>query len=271
MPGLAAQPLRPGGITTEPPALPPEPEPAVPPLVPPAPVAPAAPVGAATHALFEQIWPAVHTMPQLPQLAGSLTVFTQAFEHALVPVGQLEVHMPAPHNGAVESQTLPHAPQFMGFEVRSVQTLLHLVAHCAVPPAVPFDPPAPGELPLPLAPLGPPVGVPAEQLTARIAEEARVSEAPTKRARNALVFGRNRFHIKAPNLVQGWKRLRRRATSAQLDVLHSAPTVARNAVRESAHKSTLSLKLGCLSQFARRQRQELFPTADKFVFALSEG
>jgi len=210
-------------------------------------------------------------MPQLPQFAGSLTVFTHAFEQALVPVGQLEVHTPAPHNGAVASQTLPHTPQLAGFEVKSVQTLLHLVAHCAVPPAVPFEPPAPGELPLPLAPLGPPVGVPAEQLTARMAEDASVSEAPTKRVRNALGFGRNRFHIKAPNLVQGWKVCGGAPPSAQLDVLHSAPTVARNRVRESAQKSTLSLKLGGLSQFARWKRQELFLTADKFAFTSAYG
>jgi hypothetical protein len=207
MPGLTAQPLRPAG-TTGAPALPPLPLPPtlLPPLLPPEPE-PAVPVLVVTQTLFVQAWFEPQGMPQPPQLAELVVVSTQAPEQTVVPVGQLEVHWEATQNGAVDSQTLPHVPQFVALVLRSVQTPLHMFAHCVGEPAEPFAPPVPlpapavAVLPLPAEPGGPPGVVGSdEQLMASNAGTTSASEALTNCARNARGFSRNRFHIGAPNL-----------------------------------------------------------------------
>jgi len=107
----------------------------------------------ATHALFVHAWLAPQGMLQPPQLAALVVVSTQAPEQALVLAGQLEVQVEATQNGRSVPQGLPHMPQFALLEVRSVQTPLHMVAHCvAGAPAVALAPPAPGVLPLPPRP-----------------------------------------------------------------------------------------------------------------------
>jgi hypothetical protein len=242
-PGLTAQPLRPGGGgTTVPPALPPLPLPAVPPLAPPAP-APALPTGIGTHALFVQVSLPAHTLPQTPQFWALLVRFVTHTPEQTVPE-HVDEHTPLEQNALSVGHTLPHVPQFKTFDVRSVQTLLHLEAHCG--PPEPPEPPAPGALPLPAVP-GPVVGEPAEQLIASTAGNASVSRPPTNCARKELEFSRNRFHIRAPNLK--FERSRSSATSAPLGLLHSAATVARRSVSESAQKSPLSLKLAFASHF----------------------
>jgi len=70
--------------------------------------------------------PPEHATPQLPQLSASVCVFTQLPAHAVVPVGQLAVHMDAPHTWPV-GHVVAHAPQWVGSFVRSTQTPPQLV------------------------------------------------------------------------------------------------------------------------------------------------
>jgi hypothetical protein len=59
---------------------------------------------------FVQVCPRVQTLPQLPQLYGSLEVSTQVPPH-IVP-SHVEVQVPPEQTP--EGQTLPHDPQLLG-------------------------------------------------------------------------------------------------------------------------------------------------------------
>src|SRR6478736_10026085 len=264
MPGLAAQPLRPGGMTTVPP--PPVPEPPVLPLAPPVP-GPEPPVPPMTpmHVPAEHVWPVAHGLPQPPQFATSVMGSTHAVPQSVF-VHVLE-HMLFVQNGLSVVQIVPHAPQLLALVFVSTQTPLHVVyAHCAgaEPPEL-LLPPVPVEVPLPPAPGSNGCEVD-EQLTAKRADDPSVSEAPTNFARNVLDFGRNRFHIRTPNLFKVGKVAEQRPPTAQLNVLHSVPTVARQSARESSRKSTLSLKLA-LSVL--ESRDEVGKNASKLLTNLS--
>lgn len=104
-------------------------------------------------------------------------------------------------NGVAPEHTVPQAPQLFEFDLRSTHPLApHTVpVHVAGAPPEPLPARPAEELPLPAVP-GPSVGELAEQLIASNAEDPSVSEAPTNFARNELEFGRNRFHIRTPNL-----------------------------------------------------------------------
>ena len=85
--------------------------------------------GAQPHLLALHCSVAGHATPQLPQLASSVRVSTQAPLQLLVPDGQLVAQAPFAHTWPA-LQTLPHAPQFFG----SVLTLLHTPGvHSVVP------------------------------------------------------------------------------------------------------------------------------------------
>jgi hypothetical protein len=179
--------------------------------------------------------------------------------------GHVVPHIEFAQKGIVVGQMLPHMPQFEAFDLVSTHETPHIVlTHCAPAPATPFDaPPTPGELPLPATP-GLVVGVLAEQLMASKAGNASVSDAPTSCARNAPLFSRNRFHIRTPNLKVrrlSFEGLRRRATSALCDLHRSVPTVARRSARESAQKSTLSLKLQPQESTAKQRRARTLPNS----------
>lgn len=151
----------------------------------------------------------------MPQLAASLFKSTQAAPQ--VVLAQVAEQTEFEQKGAVAGQTMPHMPQLVALDLVSMQTPLHMVpAHCAgappkLCPPLPFGalplapalrPPVPlGALPLPPVPWSPGVEFD-EQLMARSAVHPSVSEAPTNFARNELDFGRNRFHIRTPNLVK---------------------------------------------------------------------
>ena len=58
--------------------------------------------------------------PQLPQLDGSLVVSTHWPLHAVVPLGQLDLHT-LPTQYSLAPHALPQAPQFCASFVRSAQ------------------------------------------------------------------------------------------------------------------------------------------------------
>ena len=60
-----------------------------------------------------QTLPPVHVVSQLPQCAGSLSVFTHALLQ-LVRRPHDAVHPPGPHEEVGEVQACPHAPQLAG-------------------------------------------------------------------------------------------------------------------------------------------------------------
>ncbi len=269
MPGLTAQPLRPGGTTTVPPPLP----------LPPVTVPPPACRRWSRRSLSRPHprRPCRHrpsTFARLRmrrcalQLAASVSRLTQLVPHSVFV--HIDEHDPFEQKGVAPVQTLPQVPQFVLLDLVSTQEPPHTMpTHVAgAPPEL--WPPAPGEVPLPPVP---PVfsGVLDEQLTASKAEAPRVSEAPTNFARNELEFGRNRFHIRTPNLKVrrlAFEGLRRCATSAPCDLHRSVPPVARQSARESAQKSTLSLKL---PEYRTPQRQERFQTCDNYALESTAG
>jgi len=74
-----------------------------------------------------QLWPLAQTLPQAPQLLGSLVVLEQAPLHRTCPVGQLpppEAQIPLIQTSP-DGQTWPHAPQLFGSLVVLVQVPLH--------------------------------------------------------------------------------------------------------------------------------------------------
>jgi hypothetical protein len=79
------------------------------------------------HALFAHCCPPEHAMPQLPQLNGSLTVFTQDVPHTMP--GHCDAHVLLTQNCAVAGQTLPHVPQFS----ESAEVLMQPVPHACQP------------------------------------------------------------------------------------------------------------------------------------------
>jgi hypothetical protein len=80
------------------------------------------PVASQVHLPASQIRPGPQTVPQLPQLAGSLVRSKQPVGQSVVPVGQTQA--PAVHVDPV-GHTVPHAPQFAGSCVKSKQPLGH--------------------------------------------------------------------------------------------------------------------------------------------------
>ncbi len=78
---------------------------------------------------FVQLAPVAHALPHPPQLAGSVSVFTQALLHTLVPVGvvvgpqvpvaspvfaklqawQASLHVPEQHTPSVEQALVVHS------------------------------------------------------------------------------------------------------------------------------------------------------------------
>src|SRR4051812_6310405 len=95
MPGLTAQPLRPGGTTVPPPPGPEPavlPEPPVVPLVPPAPgpepPAPTVPMQTPP----EQVWPTAQATPHALQLAASVSRLTHAAPQSVLV--QVDEHVP---------------------------------------------------------------------------------------------------------------------------------------------------------------------------------
>jgi hypothetical protein len=100
--------------------------------------------GVPVHVPLVQNCPSAHVLPHAPQLVGSTAVFT----HALIPSNGHEVRpgghvMPASMAEPVQvlleqncpiAQALPHAPQFEGSNVVSVQTTTPLLPTQAVNP-----------------------------------------------------------------------------------------------------------------------------------------
>jgi len=216
---LTAQVPRLAGIGAQP-ALPPP----APPLPLPTPPAPPPPTTPPTQTLFVHVSPALQSLPHMPQLVASDARLTHAAPQVVLGLEHVDVHIPLTQKGVAPVHGSPHWPQFVVLDFVSVQTPEHTIpAHCTG--AAPLEPPLPappGELPLPALPPGFCAGEPAEQLIASTAEHPSVSEAPTNFARNELDFGRNRFHIRAPNLKV--RRLRSKGCRgtpllAQLDLL----------------------------------------------------
>src|SRR6478609_2400426 len=184
-------------------------------------------------------------MLQPPQLATSVFVSTHAVPHMVF--AQVAEQVEFEQKGAVDGQAIPHMPQLLALVLVSTQRPPHVVkAHCAgaEPPVELLPPVVPVELPWPPVPSVAGEEVLESQPTASTADAPSVSEAPMNFARFELDFGRNRFHIRTPNLFKVGKVAEQRPPTAQLNVLHSVPTVARRSARESSQKSTLSLKLG---------------------------
>ena len=113
------------------------------------------PVGQ-VHALFTQLLPVGHVLPQPPQLFSSLAVETH------VPASPAaaqkwstpgHMHMP-PWHGAPPMQTVPHPPQLFGSFIGSMQTPLHTAPEQASAASAPASPPFPPSL-VPVPPSAP--------------------------------------------------------------------------------------------------------------------
>jgi hypothetical protein len=86
--------------------------------------------GAHESAHFEalQSCPAVHFVPHVPQLFGSVSTFTHNPLHDICPVGHATVHLPATH-ASPDPQPFPHTPQLP----RSVCVSMHAPPHAVWP------------------------------------------------------------------------------------------------------------------------------------------
>ena len=54
------------------------------------------PTQVSAQTLFEQTWPAAHTVPQAPQFAGSFLVLVQALPHLVAPPEHTSPQTPLP-------------------------------------------------------------------------------------------------------------------------------------------------------------------------------
>jgi len=203
----------------------------------------------------EHVCPTAHATLHALQLAASVSRLTQLVPHSVFV--HIDEHDPFEQKGVAPVQALPHMPQFEVLDLVSTQLPPHTVpVHVAGAPPELLFPPALGELPLPPEP---PLlsGVLEEQLTASRAEAPRVSEAPTNFARNELEFGRNRFHIRTPNL-----KVRRLSFEGLAETRHLGavrPTSLCSHCSASKRKGKRA-EINALVETGPRTRQERFQT-----------
>src|SRR5687768_8559728 len=71
-----------------------------------------------------ELGPVMHSLPQSPQLSGSVAVFTQAPLHSIAGNTQAKSHVPSTHVGSALAggiQTLSQSPQCEVLLIRSTQ------------------------------------------------------------------------------------------------------------------------------------------------------
>src|SRR5260370_320648 len=83
--------------------------------------------------------PPVHATPQAPQLPALDLVSTQAPLQLVMPVAHLVSHLPSMHCLPV-GQTLPQAPQWLGLDCRSRQSVPHISSGGEQPREAPSSP-----------------------------------------------------------------------------------------------------------------------------------
>ena len=74
------------------------------------------------HKPLVQLWPDAQTVPQAPQLFGSLLMAVQTPLHVVCPASHPQA---PPEHSCPDGHLLPQAPQLFRSELMSMQVLLH--------------------------------------------------------------------------------------------------------------------------------------------------